>query len=274
MAGGNFDSSLTRVQPTFLQLAKQSRDGIPWLGRLLRLGSRASELALPADDAWTGRLSTPVQESFEYPASPPRAYLETLLRLAPQRMPSDEAFERALKGLSRVSQQKRRLLRAGDSGVLAEALAALARDCSPGNWWVLEGTTMVDCALFAQNVTLFIEGKRTERRLTGGVSWDTKRHQVFRNLDALAAMSEDARGRQYYVLLVVDEVESVARATLKQAQDLDRAPQVAFASWPHRSPAEAAQLWSHYLGHTTWQRIAENFGGLVLPDDVATSRRM
>ena len=261
MSGGDHDSSLTRVQPTLLQLARQHPNGLPWLARLLHLGSRAKAIGFPSDDSWTGGLAKPVEESFEFPCSPPRAYLEALIREAPNRMPDIELHPELSKDRSDGTNDKRRELRQGAPAVTDEALRHLAAGKTAPAWWVLEGTTMVDCALRAEHVTVFIEGKRTERHLTGGVSWDEKRHQVFRNLDVLEVLPD--RRDQFFVLLVVDEEN---RVTLEEAIQLDKNPQMAFDSWPHRGPDEANALWVHYLGFTTWQEIARTFGGLRLPN--------
>lgn len=268
MSGGVHDSSLTRVQPTFIQLARKQASGVPWLAQLLRLGSRASVIGLPRDDEWTGLLPRPDPLSFEFPCSPPLAYLEALVREAPSRMPEGVQLHKVEQGVSKETASKRRELHQQIPSVVNEALTQLAAGKTAPAWWVLEGTTMVDCALFARNVTVFIEGKRTESHLTSSVSWDLMRHQVFRNLDVLEALP--GRQERYLVLLVVDEENS---EVLKEAEALDQQPNVAFASWPHRTPKEAEALWAHYGGFTTWQKIASSFS-VHLPktrDDAITS---
>ncbi len=254
MSGGPCDSSLTRVQPTFVQLAQRQASGVPWLAQLLRLGSRVPVIGLPSDDEWTGVLTRPVQRSFEFPCLPPLEYLKALVREARSRMPEGTQLHELEQRASKETACNRRQLRQQVPSVVNEALTQLAGGRTAPAWWVLEGTTMVDCALFARNVTIFIEGKRTEPHLTAGVSWDTKRHQVFRNLDVLEA--HPRRQQQYLMLLVVDEENS---QVLKEAEALDQQPNVAFASWPHRNPKEAEALWAHYCGFTTWQRIASSF---------------
>jgi len=254
MSGGAWDSSLTRVQPTFLQLRQRQPSGVPWLAQLLRLGSRAPAIGLPSDDEWTGVLMRPVEQSFELPCPPPLEYLNTLVREAPERMPMGSQLDELEKRVSKETACKRCQLRQRTRSVVDEALTHLAAGRTAPAWWVLEGTTMVDCALFAKNVTVFIEGKRTEPHLTTGVSWDTKRHQVFRNLDVLEAFPD--RQAQYLMLLIVDEGNG---KLMKEAEALDQQPDVAFASWPHRNPKDSDELWAHYCGFTTWQRIASSF---------------
>jgi hypothetical protein len=234
---------------------------VQWLAGLLRLGSRAKAVDMPSDDSWTGVLTMPVEKSFELPCSPPRAYLEALVRNARCRMPDLDEHPELCRKRSDSTISKRRDLRKGTRLVVDEALGHLAAGKTAPAWWVLEGTTMVDCALFAQHVTVFIEGKRTGPHVTGGVSWDEKRHQVFRNLDVLEIRPD--RRDQFFVLLVVDEEY---QTTLNEAAQLDEDPHIAFDSWPHRGPDEANALWSHYLGFTTWQEIVRTFGGLMLPN--------
>jgi hypothetical protein len=254
MSGGRRDSSLTRVQPTFVQLGRRQSSGVPWLAQLLRLGSRASVIRLPSDDEWTGVLTKPVEQCFEFSCSPPLDYLKALVREAPSRMPEGTQLHELEQRVSKDTADKRRQLKAQAPSAVDEALKHLAAGKTAPAWWVLEGTTMVDCALFARTVTIFIEGKRTEPHLTAAVSWDKRRHQVFRNLDGLEALPD--RPEQYLMLLVVDEENG---EVLHEAEVLDHQPNVAFASWPHRNPKEATALWAHYCGFTTWQRIASIF---------------
>ncbi len=131
-----------------------------------------------------------------------------------------------------------------------------------GTWSVLEGTTKVDCAIFAANATIFIEGKRTEPSLTQSVAWDLQRNQVFRNLDALRM----ARAPQsdFFVLTIVEQGTSAAR----EAEQLDSGHYVARPSWPHLTDKESQRLYEeHYLGFTTWQIVSERFG-ILLKDTV------
>lgn len=264
MPGGPYDSSLTRVQPVFRQLHRLDPTGVSWLGRLLASGSRARDLGVAGREAsWTGQLTRP--PIFEYQAEAPVDYLRCLVQRPDRILDATQADTSLLSELSPAAAKRRRQLAEGDAEVVAEALRKLSAGRAGRYWWVLEGPTSVDCVLMAEQVTVFIEGKRTEPHLTGGTTWDRHRHQVFRNLDCLRAMP--GRAAQYYVLLLVEE-HSPAMA---EARELDGAYPVARDSWPHLDNRQAEGLFSRYLGYATWQQIA---GGLRLPKTTDEARRL
>lgn len=245
MAGGINDSSLTRVQPVFSMLARRADPS--WMLRLLRLGSRASKLDLP-DVA--GRLTSP--PVFEHACLAPEDLLRWMIT-NPGRLDWSK-LERSELAASTI--EKRRALRDGDMLVMQEALALLeARGRRPGSgrWHVLEGVTKVDCALFGEDVTIFVEGKRTEPRLTEDVSWLRGRDQVVRNLDCLRV--DPRRAARWFVVLVVDE-DSTAEA---EARRLDHGGERVQAALPHLPADDVEQLWSRYAGYTTWQAIQREF---------------
>ncbi len=262
MAGGRYDSSKTRVQPVFRLLHADDPSGA-WLGRLLNMGSRATSIKLPSTPG--PLLEPPV---FEYAAFPPVAYLNHLVGDTQRLSSAANGDPSPYLGRSESTNAKRRDLVAGNAATVEEARARLKDDATGKQWWVLEGTTMVDCALFAEKATVFIEGKRTERHLTGGVSWDPHRHQVFRNLDCLAALDRGVRSENFYVLLVVDADEP--SQCLSEARELDEPPgfDLARKSWPHLTEEQSRRLFGHYLGHTTWQAIQAAFRLPALPFDV------
>jgi hypothetical protein len=269
MAGGARDSSLTRVQPVFTQLYRYDPTGSCWLGRLLALGSRAKEVGLPTEPEWWGRLTD--KPRFELPVLSPRDYLVKLAS-SPDRLvwPLKGGQPKVFR--SAITTEKRKLLRAGDGPTQEEAKQKLAKRTAPGgeSWWVLEGRTTVDCGLFASGVTLFIEGKRTETSLTDKIEWDSRRNQICRNLDCLRVLGNKAD--RHYVLLVVEEGSPL----VGDAEKLDRAFSVAWDSWPHLSENAARELWRHFLGYTTWQRIVTEFRSvgpnLILPETVTEAR--
>jgi hypothetical protein len=153
-------------------------------------------------------------------------------------------------------------LRDGDPVASEEALRLLETKGPQSGyrqWHVLEGETKVDCAIFADNLTVFVEGKRTERRLTKSVSWLRERDQVIRNLDCLRV--EPNRAANWFVLLVVDANTTAAT----DARRLDLGGALVEQSLPHLTADEVTDAWMHYAGFTTWQSInrefAEVFGG-------------
>ncbi|MBX3159117.1 MAG: hypothetical protein KF773_24325, partial [Deltaproteobacteria bacterium] len=187
---------------------------------------------------------TPV---FEHPCLAPEDLLRWMIQ-NPSRLDWSTLEE---SGLASSTLQKRRALRGGSEPVMHEALELLAtrRRPGPGQWHVLEGVTKVDCALLGEDLTVFIEGKRTEPRLTERASWLNGRDQVIRNLDCLRV--EPRRAAHWLSLMVVD-AGSTAEA---DARRLDLGGARLAAAVPHLSTEAANDLWSHYAGYTTWQAI-------------------
>lgn len=240
------DSSKTRVQPVFKKLQANDQTGGTWLRRLILQGSRALG-RIGNGDGWPGPLTCPLQ--FEYEVLSPLDYL-TWLVLNPQQI-----RQQSLDQFTGTTRQKREaLILRHDATVQLEALHRLSRSRRPGRgqWHVFEGITKVDCALLTQGAWIFIEGKRTECSLTDQIEWFEDRQQVFRNLDCLRGLVPP---REYYVLLVVEE----NKGCFEQARELDGRYDIARRSWPHLSDDQAKGLFEHYIGCTTWQRIAQEF---------------
>lgn len=195
------------------------------------------------------RLKKPPE--FEFAVAPPKAYLTYLLNNLAERsrLTSDEI---SAKDLSENTKEKRLHVLNKNLTVLREAQNNLQISASPGNWWVLEGNTMVDCALFFENATVFIEGKRTEKKLTDDITWDKSRSQIGRLLEGLQGFP--CRTENYYVLLIVDDDP---RYALPLAQELDNNLEFLHKSWPHRTTPEREEMVQHYLGYITWQACAE-----------------
>lgn len=174
---GKFDSSLTRVQPAFSALKARPA---PWVEDLVALGSRASVVDLPSTPGWAGApTADPVR--FEYPCASPVEYARWLL----DDVVRNGRDPNVLTAYGQATRSKRQALIDGVGGLVSEAHMRLS---APGGnrgrgWHLFEGTTMVDCALFFEAVTVFIEGKRTEQHLTTSTTWHGERHQVVRNLD-------------------------------------------------------------------------------------------
>ena len=258
MANGHFDSSMTRVRPVFKQLYGRDPAGASWLAKLLALGSRREDVGLPKEQDWTGALDECPQ--FERPELSPANYLEWLV-LNPNEL--DWRQLEARPGGAETNRMRTQL-RGSNQEVQGEAVRRIRagqRRFGGGQWHVFEGTTKVDCAITAKHVTVFVEGKRTESTLTERVTWHQARHQIFRNLDCLRDVCTT---RHYYMMLIVEEGTSL----MEQAQALDQNADIAIKSWPHLLDAGRRELFSHYLGFTTWQRIAEQFRPMILPHNV------
>lgn len=70
---GRFDSSLTRVQPIFKALYDKDASAKSWVGKFLKLGSRAGQCDIPDIIQLTH------QPIFELSADPPKAFLKWLV---------------------------------------------------------------------------------------------------------------------------------------------------------------------------------------------------
>jgi hypothetical protein len=93
------------------------------------------------------------------------------------------------------TQQKREAWFRGEAELIADALAELDAHGATGSrdkWWAFEGFTSVDCELRTEQMTLLIEGKRTER-LSRSTHWFPQRNQLARNLEVAARPSMTTR---------------------------------------------------------------------------------
>jgi hypothetical protein len=187
---------------------------------------------------------------FEFPAPPPRDFLEWLVT-------HPEKLTRPKYATGDLTKQKREKLRAKDTAVLQEAISAIGDSASDHHrkWWCLEGTTSVDCALFTKNLVLFVEGKRTESGSSPDVSWYHGRDQVLRNLDC-ARWYGQQHELDYYTMLIIEDGD---KEGAKRAREIESPKRIA-SSLPHLSEAERQKMMRHYLGFTTWRKVVEAFG--------------
>jgi hypothetical protein len=268
---GEHDSSLTRVQPCFTSLALRSH---PWIEDLLALGSRSKAVGLPTSPGWAGAPAAhrghngrqqPHWAAFEYACPAPVDYLLWLLENIVQEGRQPKLFT----SKDPTTKAMRAALLARDPAVVADAKKLLsAKGGNSGSkWHIFEGATMVDCALFFEGVTVFIEGKRTESNLTTGTKWHERRKQVVRNLDCLRA--EPGRAERWYVLTVIEKGKTTL---LADAEALDGDRQSFVDALPHLSPPEVDEVRSHYLGWTTWQEIKKTFKLPRYPDTAVVTR--
>lgn len=251
----------TRIRPVFEQLYQQDPSGRSWLEPLLRLGGRSGETELPAGEEETGALLRP--PLFEHPVPPPLDYLEFLVR-HPRRLKWPQDADGQPRQYRPAVHQKRKALLAGSDPAQQEAIRTIRQEQQKGpdpdlkGWWVLEGPASIDCALFAEHVTVFIEGKRDEKSLKAHTNWYDRRIQLYRSLDCLRALP--GRAERYYLLAIVEEGTPIHA----EARAMQRDFQFARSSWPHLDDTAAAELWTHFLGFTTWQQVAEQLPGVQL----------
>jgi hypothetical protein len=265
--GGSLDSSLTRVQPVFNALLGHSRDGQPWLARLLAAAPRAAQVLSAELLDQPGSLLPEVSQTgrsgrfacFEYPVAPSATLLAWCLR-NPERL----SWPRGRAGrFGPKTEQRRRRLLAGDRDLQAEALAELEKHRaigSRGKWWAFEGWTKVGCCLETEKLILFIEGKRSEP-LSDKTSWLEGRNQLVRSLELVRELRP---GKSGLALLAVE----------RRGPELSES-QLARAA-PHLGPSGPSLLLASYLGQMTWKEICRSVGldFASLPCTVADAARL
>jgi hypothetical protein len=254
MAGGRFDSSLTRVRPFFTGLIRSDASAATWLRPLLVATPHARLLGGALDDpgALLPALTSPTDHGrlgcFEYPVAPPRSLLawfiehpEALVRPSGQKYsPETERLRTSL--LEDEPPGSRAVVQAQ-----ARQLVATRTPTARG-WWRFEGTSMLDCVLATDKLVITIEGKRTEP-LSPATDWYPQRSQLVRNLEAAKQL---AKGRAWAALLISEEL--VAEGT-------DAALDAALpAAAPHLTVAERDELHARYLGNFTWEDACEATG--------------
>lgn len=265
MAGGLYDSSLTRVQPVFAALIGADPSGESWLSDLLaattngtRLGSALAEpgTLLPALTAPNAR---GVLGCFEYPAHPPRSLLAWFIE-----HPDALVWPKGQTYGATTTRLRKALLHDVPPGSQADAQAraralVASRPTSAREWWRFEGTSMIDCVLLTDALVVTVEGKRTEP-LSPATSWYPSRSQLVRNLEAAKQLAE---GRAWASMLISEE--PIAEGTpAGLASVLPR-------SAPHLGPEERDELHAHYLGNLTWRQACDATGlpWSVLPESTA-----
>lgn len=250
MAGGQFDSSKTRVAPVFDALACLGVADWP-RGLLLLAEGRVSTIP---------DLNFAFQRGFwgndEQGLEPPLSLLRWLVRNVQPR-----AGERS----------ERELLFRRDAATIERALAELdAMTSWPGRkWYLFEGKTFPDALIETPDALIVVEGKRTEPAPTTHTTWMSRRDQIWRHIDAAWGV----RGtRKVFGMFVVEgDDRGDVPAVWMEGLHAARSSEAIAASFPHRAGDEVRQLLECLVGITTWQKVCENFGldFAMLPRTVA-----
>ena len=257
---GPKNSSLTRVQPVFNALLDLDPEGKAWLDRLLQMAAATKEATVQRLRQ-AGSL-VPVETSagaarlgvvFECRVPPPAAFLRWLLN-HPQRMDVRDPVKFRAKGESTIEWRRKLFSRnpGEQAEAMAEGLRALERrgaGDSDGQWWAFEGFSHIDCCLVAENLVLFVEGKRTEP-VSRRTRWFSERSQLWRNVEAAGDFS---KGKDFAVILAV-ETEGDGTAALAAAAGSLK------GSCPHLEEPDREQLSQHLLGFVTWRQMVDEFG--------------
>ena len=257
---GRKDSSLTRVQPVFNALLDLDPEGKTWLDRLLRMAAatREAPVGRRRDAGSLVPAKTPPGTArhgvvFERRVPPPTAFLRWLLR-HPQRMTVADAERFGSKSASII--RWRRKLFSGSpeerAEATAEGLRALEQKGACGStrqWWAFEGFSYIDCCLTAENLVLFVEGKRTEE-VSSSTCCFSERSQLWRNVETASEFSKE---KDFAVILAVETPEDGRTALTKAAADLRD-------SYPHLDEPDREFLAQHLLGFVTWRQVVDEFG--------------
>jgi hypothetical protein len=189
---------------------------------------------------------------FEASVAPPAAFLRWLIE-NPHALTWPEKPKGVRVEFGKATQRKREAWFRGEPEVIAAGLAELdvhGAAGSRGRWWAFEGFTSVDCELCTDQMTLLVEGKRTEG-LSRSTHWFPQRNQLARNLEVAAEAGDD---HPTYVLLITQD------ATLDLTErDLRE-------STPHLDAADRARLLSRYFGRCTWPTLCRELNVGPLPD--------
>lgn len=249
MAGGLYDSSLTRVQPFFSGLIAHDASGASWFGRLLAATSHGRAVLGPGLLKETGTLSSPltsVQPSgrlgcFEYPVAPSRALLAWFVENPDQLVwPKHGHFSPETTGLRRALVDDEP---AGSREAVQQEARMLVRTRSPltRGWWRFESTSMLDCVLMTDQLVVTIEGKRREP-LSDATDWYPKAVAAGPHLEAAKQL---AHGRRWASLLLSEKPVAAASDAELEAILPDSAP--------HLDASERDELHHAYLGNMTWE---------------------
>ena len=220
---GRKNSSLTRVQPVFNALLDLDPEGKAWLDRLLQMAAATKETPLQRLRQ-AGSLvpeKTPAEADrlgvvFERIVPPLTAFLRWLLH-HPQRMAVRDSGKFGAKSESTIAWRRKLFSSIPEEQAAAEeeglrALEARGADRRRPQWWAFEGRSHIDCCLIAENLVLFVEGKRTEG-VSPSTLWFSKRSQLWRNVEAARDCS---KGKDFAVILAV-ETEGDGTAALAAA---------------------------------------------------------
>jgi hypothetical protein len=247
---GKYDSSKTRVAPVFNCLRAKDPTGRSWLPKLLDLPNRRNEISLPSNCDFT--IQRACWEPNEIKLDPPVALLSWLIR-NPTRPKSGEL------SADPVKQTKRRELISGCENRLVEALALLRHNPHNEDWHIVEGQTRPDVFIVTRDVSIVIEGKRTEREATTCTTWMAGRHQMLRHIDCAWEIRAKKQVIGFFIVEGDGNEGDIPPHWLDYSRKTTSAAAMG-ASLPHRGPEEQGGIASCFIGVTTWQTVCREFG--------------
>jgi hypothetical protein len=250
--GGQYDSSLTRVQPFFTALFTRDPSGRSWLSKLLAAtpnGVRALGDLVDAPGSLESAIAVPgasgVLACFEYPAVAPPSLLAWFID-----HPESLVWPKEAKLSAETTRLRRALLYDDPRGSRIKAQERAreplaTRSPFSREWWRFEGVTRLDCVLITDRLVVTVEGKRTEP-LSPATEWYPARSQLVRNLEAAKQI---AAGRRWAsMLLSENHLPEGSVAVLDQTLA---------ESTPHLGTVERDELRTAYLGNLTWREACD-----------------
>ena len=192
---GQYNSSKTRVEPTFNELLSRQPAWLPDLWRLA-VSTRSGGPEPPLTDA-------PLLNSkiYERALPPSMAFLRWMVQNIDKLTPPPAPHFGATPG--GVASAKRAhlfgshpdLREAARSEALKE-IEAKGGKGSARQWWAFEGFTHVDACFETEQCLLLVEGKRTEA-VSPSTRWFRSRNQLWRNVEVAGEL---ANGRPFGML--------------------------------------------------------------------------
>ncbi len=263
-----FNSSIIRVRPIFQRLISRDTTGQSWLPSVLKLAACNQPYAWNlAKDMGTllewvvarrsfvdevlksrGISKINLEECFEHPLPPSADFLHWLIG-NPDRMVWPNNGRARFGNTTQRFREELFGQRGTEDADWAKReatieLSRLGPNNSKRRWWAFEGFTSADCYFETDKLVLLIEGKRFEN-VSSAVQWYPNRNQLVRNMEATY---QAAAGKRFAVLAVGEgAIEEVDLDTLT-------------ASLPHLTTNQRDELWSHYLGSTTWMAVCQATG--------------
>jgi hypothetical protein len=242
---GQYNSSRTRVAPTFNWLQCWDQTGIRWLAPLLRLASEHRE-QLPI-------MTTTLREARWWPREVRLPVAPSLLQWLVANCVKPTRKEGW--GSKRATREYRERLVSRHVETCRDAHGKIAAGQISRAPHVLEGPSQPDAFLKTDELLLVVEGKRSEPAPTVETEWMSVRHQMLRHLDG----AWEQRGkRQVFGMLIIDETTPNKNAWEDYPAIL-RSPAALSGSLPHRSATEQKQIAECFLGITTWQTVGHAF---------------
>jgi hypothetical protein len=257
---GQYDSSLTRVQPVFDALREKDPTGATWLLDLWRMAiaTRNGHPVAPPESLG------PIVASkvYERTIPPSTAFLRWAVQNPSRLVPLTPDYG----ATGKVARLKRAELFGTDAAArwaaIESAVSEIDRRGAKGSgqqWWAFEGFTHADACFETPECLLLVEGKRTET-VSASTRWFKQRNQLWRNVEVAGEL---AAARAFGVILAV-ETEADGRKGLQDAEATRD------GSYPHLSEGERARLDRHLLGFVVWSELVDHFG---LPRSVLRETR-